>query len=59
MQCILSDEVYSRLIAALVAHANDNPGSTDPDAYKIMLGEIASIWPESVLASYVSAKEVE
>lgn len=49
MQVILSDDTYSKLMAALVAASSDVHVSQDADAFKIALGEIAGIWPETVL----------
>lgn len=51
-QFILDATTYSRLMDALLAVSADACVSQDADAFKIALGEIAGIWPESVLAGY-------
>jgi len=49
-QYILDATTYSRLMEGLLAASSDAYVSRDPDAFKIALGEIAGIWPDSVLA---------
>ncbi|MGO7833313.1 hypothetical protein [Rhizobium johnstonii] len=49
-QYILDATTYSRLMEALLAASADAHVSQDTDAFKIALGEIAGIWPDSVLA---------
>ena len=51
-QFILDAMTYSRLMDAFLAAAIDAGVAQDADPFKIALGEIAGIWPESVLASY-------
>lgn len=51
-QFILDTLTYDRLMVALLTVSADAYVSQDADAFKIALGEIAGIWPESVLASY-------
>ncbi|MBO0141589.1 hypothetical protein JZX87_10510 [Agrobacterium sp. Ap1] len=54
-QFILDSSTYSRLLNALLAASTDAYVSKDTDAFKIALGEVAGIWPETVLASYSDA----
>lgn len=51
-QFILDATTYSRLMDALLAASADAYISQDADPFKIALGEIAGIWPESVLAGH-------
>lgn len=51
-QYILDGATYDRLLTALLAVAGDAHLSQDTDAFKFALGEIAGIWPETVLASF-------
>ncbi len=51
-QFILDSSTYCRLLDALLAASTDAYISKDTDAFKIALGEIAGIWPETVLASH-------
>ncbi|MBY2941406.1 hypothetical protein HF264_17070 [Rhizobium leguminosarum] len=48
-QYILDATTYSRLMEALLAASADAHVSQDADLFKIALGEIAGIWPDSVL----------
>ncbi|WP_206366732.1 hypothetical protein, partial [Shinella zoogloeoides] len=49
---VLDALTYSRLMDAFLVVALDAGAAQDADAFKIALGEIAGIWPESVLSSY-------
>ncbi|MBX4874442.1 hypothetical protein HJA89_16330 [Rhizobium bangladeshense] len=51
-QYILDSLTYDRLLAALLAVSGEAHLSQDTDAFKFALGEIAGIWPETVLASF-------
>lgn len=51
-QYILDTMTYDRLMVALLTVSADAYVSQDVDAFKAALGNIAGIWPESVLASY-------
>ena len=48
---VLDALTYSRLMDAFLVVSADAYVSQDTDAFKIALGEIAGIWPESVLSS--------
>lgn len=58
MQTILDNATYTRLMDALLAASADAYVSKDTDAFKIALGEVAGIWPETVLASHNDANLV-
>jgi hypothetical protein len=55
-QFILDAMTYSRLMDALLAVSADAYVSQDADAFKIALGEIAGIWPETVMADHRDEK---
>lgn len=50
-QYILDSETYSRLMEALLDASANAVVSKDADPFKVALGEIAGIWPDTVLAS--------
>ncbi|CDM57615.1 MULTISPECIES: hypothetical protein [Rhizobium] len=51
-QFILDSVTYARLMDALLSCSADVYVSQDTDPFKIALGEIAGLWPESVTGGY-------